>query len=92
MRRVLFGVGAVLAGLLVAAPASAASATAWRATIVGATLHDGATTLIQSDGHGSINVSLSGVTPGQRVEVLVNPSACPDEGQDIFGFDLPPAT
>jgi hypothetical protein len=92
MRRALFGLVAVLAALLVAAPVSAASATSWRATIVGTTLQGGATTIIQSDGHGSINVTLHGVTPGQKVAVLVNPLPCPEEAQQILSFDLPAAS
>jgi len=90
------GIGILVAGLvatfLVVAPVSASSATSWRATIVGATLRGGATTLIQSDSTGSINVKLSGVTPGDVVAILVNPTACPDEAQDVFSFELPAAS
>lgn len=79
---------ALLATFLAVTPAAASSATSWRATIVGTTLHGGATTLIQSDGTGSINVKVYGVTPGVQPLVLVNPSACPDEAQNVFGFEL----
>jgi len=84
-------VAALLATLLLAIPASASSATTWRATIQGTTLHGSATTIIQSNGAGSINVKLYGVAPGQTPAILVNPSACPDEAQDLFSFELPPA-
>jgi hypothetical protein len=92
MRRVAIALAALFAAFVVASPVAAASATSWRATIVGAHLHGGATTLIGSNGTGSINVTLSGVTPGDVVTVLVNPLACPEEAQQIFGFDLPAAS
>ena len=63
MRSVGIVVAAILATFLIVAPVSATSATSWRATIVGTMLHGGATTLIRSDGTGSINVKLYGVTP-----------------------------
>jgi hypothetical protein len=84
-------VGALLATFLIVAPTSASSATSWRAMIAGTSLHGGATTLIRSDGTGSINVTLRGVTPGERAAIIVMPSACPDESQDLFSFELPAA-
>jgi hypothetical protein len=91
MRPVGIGLAALVATFLIVSPVGASSATSWRATIVGTTLHGGATTLIQSNGTGSISVKLYGVTPGESADILVNPSPCPDEAQDVFGFDLPPA-
>ena len=92
MRRALFLAAGLLAALALAAPVAAASASSWRATIVGGTLHGGATTIIGSDGTGSITVKISGVTPGLVPTALVNPAACPAEAQDLFGFDLSTAT
>jgi hypothetical protein len=88
MRRAVFIVPALLAAFAFATPASAASATSWRATIVGAQLHGGATTVIAGNGTGSISVKLYDVTPGQVPIALVNPTACPTEAQDLFSFDL----
>ncbi len=88
MRRVLFLAAALLATLVLATPVAAASASSWRATIVGGTLHGGATTLIRSDGTGTINVKVYGVTPGLVPVALVNPALCPVEAQDLFGFGL----
>jgi len=88
VRRAVFVATALLAALAFATPAAAASATSWRATIVGGTLHGGATTVIRSDGTGTMNVTISGVTPGLVPTALVNPAACPAEAQDLFGFDL----
>ena len=88
MRRAVFVATALLAALAFATPAAAASATSWRATIVGRNLHGGATTIIRSDGTGTMNVTISGVTPGLIPTALVNPAACPAEAQDLFGFDL----
>src|SRR5271165_3849780 len=86
MRRAVFIVPALLAAF--ATPASAASATSWRAMIVGAQLHGGATTVIASNGTGSISVKLYDVAPGQVPIALVNPTTCPTEAQDLFSFDL----
>src|ERR1019366_6556579 len=61
VRRAVLVVTALLAAAAVATPAAAASATSWRASIVGTTLHGGATTLITSDGTGSIYITLKDV-------------------------------
>jgi hypothetical protein len=92
LRCAAFVVTALLALLAAATPAAAASATSWRAVIVGTTLHGGATTLITSDGTGSINITLKGVTPGHVPIVAVNPTACPAVAPDLFSFRLPAAS
>jgi hypothetical protein len=92
MRVLLAAVSAVLVALLVVPATSAVNASSWRATITGTNLHGGATTIIAGDGTGSISVKLTGVTPGQEPLVLVNPTACPTEAQQLFGFTLPAAS
>jgi hypothetical protein len=88
MRRVAFALVLLLGAFVVAAPVSAASASSWHATITGHAMFGGATTLIRSDGTGSLNARVTGVTPGQQPILLVNPLACPAEAQDLFGFNL----
>jgi hypothetical protein len=92
VRRTAFVVTALLAVLAVVTPAAAASATSWRAAIVGTALHGGATTLITSDGTGSISIKLEGVTPGQVPMALVNPTLCPAAARDLFSFRLSAAS
>ena len=93
MRRFTLAVcAALLAGIVLAAPSAAASATSWRATIVGEHLRGGATTLITSDGRGTINARFTGVPAGQPVAVSINVAACPTVGSSIFSFLTSPAS
>lgn len=83
---------ALVVGFTMASPAAAASASSWRASISGEHLRGGATTLISSDGRGSVNVKVTGVPAGQPVAVSINLARCPTVGESLFSFLTSPAT
>ncbi len=72
----------------VAGAASATSASSWRATLIGASLHGGATTLLQSNGRGSVNVKVFGVPAGQGAVASVVGARCGSAGDRVASFPL----
>ncbi len=66
MRRALFAATLLIVALAFPSVAGAASASSWRATLVGPSVHGSATTLIRSDGTGRFAVTLDGLAPGHE--------------------------
>jgi hypothetical protein len=93
MRRLAIALAAILlTGLAVAGPAAGASASSWRATIVGEHLRGGATVLLTSEGRGSVNVTIHGVSVAQPVAISLSLGRCTPDGGSMFSFLTAPAS
>jgi len=93
-RAVVLGLS-VLMVLVVAAPVSAAtgiSASRWRATLAGDSVHGGATTLIASDGRGTFSTKLNGLVGGSASTAVITASQCGTDIGDLAVLTMPAAS
>jgi len=92
MRRALLAATLLIVALAFPSVAGAASASSWRATLVGPSVHGSATTLIRSDGTGRFAVTLVGLAPGASVGASIIASACGTDIGDLAFLGVGPAS
>src|SRR3954447_1734082 len=79
---------ALLSATTAAAATGRVSASSWRATLIGTVVRGGATTLLQDDGHGSVNVTVRGVAANSAAAAYLVEARCGSTGRTLASYPL----